>query len=227
MRRTFLVVLLMVPAGVFLGQVRETRQFIDQNCVTCHNDRARTAGVDLSSIDLQNISQNAELLEKVVHKVRTGQMPPAGRPRPDQRASAAMVAWLESELDRAAAANPNPGRVGVHRLNRTEYGNAIHDLLGLDIDTKALLLPDEADEGFDNIAESLTVSPSHLERYLAAARAISRLAIGDPTLGEVPAAELYRVPKLLEQDVRLSDDLPFGSRGGIAVRHHFLLDGEY
>jgi hypothetical protein len=112
-------------------------------------------------------------------------------------------------------------------LNRTEYANAIRDLLGLEIDAKALLLPDEADEGFDNVAESLTVSPAHLERYLAAARAISRLAVGDPELGAVPISEMYRVPKLLEQDVRLNDNLPFGSRGGVAVRHHFLLDGEY
>ena len=115
----------------------------------------------------------------------------------------------------------------MHRLNRTEYANAIRDLLGLEVDAKALLLPDEADEGFDNVAASLALSPAHLERYLAAAREISRLALGDPALGRAPGSAIYKVPKLLEQDVRVSEDLPFGSRGGIAIRHNFPLDGEY
>src|SRR5262249_46308224 len=139
----------------------------------------------------------------------------------------AMLTFLESELDRAAAANPDPGRVGAHRLNRTEYANAIRDLLSMEIDAKALLLPDEADEGFDNVADSLALSPSHVERYLSAARTISRLAVGDPSLGNAPTTELYRIPKLLEENVRTSDDLPFGSRGGLAVHHNFLRDGEY
>jgi hypothetical protein len=138
-----------------------------------------------------------------------------------------MVSWLETELDRAAAAKPDPGRVGVHRLNRGEYANAIRDLLSVEVDTKALLLPDEADEGFDNVAASLALSPAHLERYLSAAREISRLAVGDPTAGAVPTSVLYRVPRLLEQDIRTNEELPFGSRGGLAVRHNFLLDGEY
>jgi hypothetical protein len=134
---------------------------------------------------------------------------------------------LASTLDRAAIETPQPGRVGVHRLNRTEYANAIRDLFAIDIDAKALLLPDEADEGFDNVAASLALSPAHLERYLNAAREISRLAIGDDSLRSAPASKTYRVPKLLEQDVRVSEDTPFGSRGGVAVRHHFPRDGEY
>lgn len=203
------------------------RAFIDTYCVTCHNDRLRTAGLTLSGIDVTDVSHDAELWEKVLHKVRTGQMPPAGRPQPDHVTSNAMTSWLATSLDKAAAAKPSPGRVGVHRLNRTEYANAVRDLLALDVDAKALLLPDEADEGFDNVAASLALSPAHLERYLSAARDISRLAVGDPTLGGAPASATYKVPKLLEQDVRVSEDLPFGSRGGIAIRHNFPLDGEY
>ncbi|MBI4475779.1 MAG: DUF1592 domain-containing protein [Acidobacteria bacterium] len=203
------------------------REFIEKHCTACHNDRLRTAGLTLAGVDPTNVSHNAELWEKVLHKLGTGQMPPPGRPRPAQAEVTAMTAWLASALDRAAAADPNPGRVEVHRLNRTEYANAIRDLLGLEIDAKALLVPDEADEGFDNVAASLTLSPAHLERYLAAARDISRLAAGDPTLGEAPASATYRVPKLLEQDVRISEDTPFGSRGGLTVRHHFPLAGEY
>jgi mono/diheme cytochrome c family protein len=201
--------------------------FLDTYCVTCHNDRVRAAGLSFNPAALGDPAANPELWEKVLQKVRTGQMPPVGRPRPDAATLAAVLGTVADSLDRAAAAHPDPGRVGVHRLNRTEYRNAILDLLSLQVDAAALLLPDEADEGFDNVAASLALSPSHLERYLAAARAISRQAVGDRTLGEVPASITYRVPKLLEQDVRLGDDLPFGSRGGFAVVHDFPLDGEY
>ncbi len=203
------------------------RNFLNKNCTACHNDTARTAGLSLTGNEIDKPGKHAELFEKVLHKIRTGQMPPASRPRPDPSESKAMVARLETALDRAADANPNPGRVGAHRLNRTEYANAIRDLLALDVDTKAMLLPDEADEGFDNIAASLALSPSHLERYLSAAREISRRAVGDPGLGAAPTSVLYPVRKLLEQDIRTSEDLPFGSRGGLVVRHSFPLDGEY
>jgi mono/diheme cytochrome c family protein len=201
--------------------------FITTHCVGCHNDRARTGGLSLSGVDANNVGGHTELWETVLHKVRTGQMPPAGRPRPDPAATAGIISRLANALDRAADATPDPGRVGVHRLNRTEYANAIRDVLAIEIDAKTLLLPDEADEGFDNVAASLALSPSHLERYLSAARHISRLAIGDGSLRDAPASATYRVPKLLEQDVRVSEDMPFGSRGGVAVRHHFPRDGEY
>jgi mono/diheme cytochrome c family protein len=203
------------------------RTFIEKNCVGCHNDTARTGGLSLSAVDMDKPGEHSEVLEKVLHKIRTGQMPPSSRPRPEVGSAKAMVAWLETALDRAADASPHPGRVGVHRLNRTEYANAIRDLLALDIDTKSMLLPDEADEGFDNIAASLALSPSHLERYLAAAREISRRAVGDPGLGAAPTSVLYPVRKMLEQDIRTSEELPFGSRGGLVVRHNFPLDGEY
>lgn len=202
-------------------------RFLSAHCTSCHNDRTRTAGLSLTTIDTTNVGDNAALWEKVLHKLRTRQMPPAGRPRPDPAILETTVTALASALDRAAGARPTFGRTGVHRLNRTEYANAIRDLLALEVDARTLLLPDEADEGFDNVAASLALSPSHLERYLTAARDISRLAVGDEALARVAASSTYRVPKLLEQDVRVADDLPFGSRGGLAVRHHFARDGDY
>ena len=203
------------------------REVINEYCVMCHNDELVTGGLTLSAIDFEDVGRDAEVWEKVLHKFRTGQMPPQGMPRPDEATSGATVAWLETTLDQAARANPNPGRVGVHRLNRTEYANVIRDLLAVEIDARALLLHDEADEGFDNVAASLTISPAHFERYLSAARKISRIAVGDPTMGAVPSFKVYPVPRLLDQDSRVSEDLPFGSRGGMAIRHNFPLDGEY
>jgi hypothetical protein len=203
------------------------RQFLETYCITCHNDRLRTAGLSFTNIDVRNLASNAELWEKVLHKVGTGQMPPAGRTQPDPAAAKALLSWLSSSLDAAAATNPPPAPVAVHRLNRSEYANAIRDLLGLQVDATGLLLPDEADEGFDNVAASLALSPAHLERYLAAAREISRLAIGTVDFAIAPSSSTYRVPRLLEQDVRVAEDLPFGSRGGLAVRHNFPLDGDY
>jgi mono/diheme cytochrome c family protein len=202
------------------------RAFVEQHCITCHNDRARAAGLSLTAAPA-DVTADAALWEKVLHKVRSGQMPPAGRPRPDAATARAVVRTIADTLDRHAALHPQPARVGAHRLNRTEYANAVRDVLGLDVDASALLLPDEADDGFDNIAASLALSPAHLERYLAAARQLSRLAVGDRTLADAPASALYKLPKLLEQDVRLGDDLPFGSRGGLAVRHFFPVAGDY
>lgn len=202
------------------------RAFVEQHCLACHNDRARASGLSLASAPA-DVTRDPQLWEQVLHKVRSGQMPPAGRPRPDAAQSRAVVTAVASALDAAAASRPSFAPVGAHRLNRTEYANAVRDVLALDVDTSALLLPDEADDGFDNIAASLALSPAHLERYLAAARQISRLAVGDRTIAEAPASATYTVPKLLEQDVRLGDDLPFGSRGGLAVRHFFPLAGDY
>jgi hypothetical protein len=201
--------------------------YLEQHCTACHNDRSRVGGLSLSGADPARPGTNPELWEKVLHKLRTAQMPPAGRPRPDLAATHALVVSLENALDAAAAPSPMPARVGVHRLNRTEYANAARDLLGVEIEVKTLLLPDESDEGFDNVAASLPISPAHVDRYLTAARDISRLAVGDTTFAAAPASALYRVPRLLEQDVRTDDAQPFGSRGGLAVRHAFPLDGEY
>jgi hypothetical protein len=202
------------------------RALLNKYCVTCHNERLRTAGLMLDKMDVEDIGGGSEVWEKVLTKMRTGAMPPASMPRPDQVTFNNFTAWLEEALNRAAAAKPNPGRVAVHRLNQTEYTNAIHDLLALDINGRALLGTDEAGEdGFDNMAGALTVGPALAERYVSASRKISRLAIGDPTV--VPVFETYTVPKMLNQDDRTSQDLPFGSRGGIAVHHRFPVDGEY
>jgi mono/diheme cytochrome c family protein len=214
------------PAPV-LSEVESHRQVIDAYCVVCHNKDLLTGGLDLDGLDLDEVGRDAEIWEKVFHKLSTGQMPPTDMPQMDEADSIAMVSWLESTLDGASRAQPNPGKVGVHRLNRTEYANAVRDLLAVEVDPKALLLPDETDEGFDNVAASLTISPAHLERYLSAARKISRLAVGDPTMGVVPGFKVYQVPRMLNQDSRVSEDLPFGARGGAVIRHQFSLDGEY
>ena len=199
---------------------------IDEYCVTCHNERRKTAGLVLDAADIEHPSQNPAVWEKVVRKLRMGLMPPDGRPRPDAETYTSMVSYLETALDQAAAAAPNPGwPAEVHRLNRAEYINAIRDLLGLEVDGRALLPADNAGYGFDNIGDVLTVSPGLMSRYMSAAAKISRRAVGDPTLR--PATTMYKTSPLLLQEGRMSEDLPFGSRGGLAARHHFPLDGEY
>ena len=206
----------------------ELRQTLDRYCAGCHNDRAATtataSGVVLTSADLSRVPENGAMWEKVVRKLRAGAMPPAGVPRPQQRSLDALTAFLEDALDRAAAAHPNPGRHGPHRLNRAEYANAIRDLLALEVDTSTLLPPDDAAEGFDNNADALGFSPALLERYLAAAAKISGLAVGNPGIGA--SSETYRV----RGDASQTDqhgDLPFGTRGGLSALHTFPLDGEY
>ena len=196
---------------------------LDRYCVACHNDRLRTAGLTLQGLDVGDVGQDPAVWKKVLGKLRTGGMPPAGRPRPTDDEAAPLLSWLETSLDRFALDHPNPGRPAVHRLNRTEYGNAIRDLLDLEVDVVALLPPDDSGGGFDNIADVLTISPLLLERYMSAARKISRLAIGDPAVRAI----LYRVPRTLVQDGRTDEDLPLGTRGGVAIPHYFPVDGEY
>ena len=179
----------------------------------------------LEGRDVERIADDAETWEKVTRKLRSGAMPPPERRRPDPAALDAFVGWLEGELDREAAAHPRPGRVADHRLNRFEYGNAVRDLLDLEIDPAALLPADESDHGFDNIADVLSMSPTLLGRYLFAARRISQLAVGDPTVG--PAVETFDLSRGLRQDERMSEGLPYGTRGGALIRHYFPLDGDY
>ena len=200
---------------------------ITRDCVTCHNQKLKTAGLTLDTSDTAAAGQSPEVWEKVIQKLRLGTMPPAGLPRPDRTTYVAVAEWLEAEIDRTAAARPNPGRTeAVHRLNRVEYRNSVRDLLGLDVDVTSLLPADDADQhGFDNIADVLSVSPALLERYLLAARKIARIAAGRPAVGA--ASETYSVPILRHQDDRMSEDLPFGSRGGLAVRHYFQVAGDY
>ena len=201
------------------------QELVGRYCVTCHNEQLRTGGLVLSTLDVAQAGQEPEVWEKVVKKLRTGAMPPEGMPRPDETAYDAFATYLETELDKAAAANPNPGRPVLQRLNRVEYANAVRDLLVVDIDGETLLPADDSRHGFDNVGDVLTVSPALLERYLSAARQISRLAIGDSDVA--PALESYTVAKYYQQEDRMNEDLPFGSRGGIAVRHHFPVEGEY
>ncbi len=203
----------------------DPRAFLDRYCVACHNERLRTAGLLLDAADVGHVAGGAEIWEKVVRKLRSGAMPPPGRRRPEPAALDAFVTWLETALDRDAAAHPNPGRVADHRLNRFEYGNAVRELLALEIDPVELLPADESDQGFDNIAEVLSMSPTLLGRYMFAARRISQLAVGDPTIG--PSVETFNLSRGLRQDARMNEGLPYGTRGGTLIRHYFPLDGEY
>ena len=201
------------------------RAVLTKYCVTCHNERLKTGDLVLEKLDVTRPNGNPEIWEKVILKVRSGAMPPTNAARPDRASLVGLASWLETSLDRAAAAEPNPGRPVVHRLNRAEYTNAVRDLLGIEIDGRALLPADDASYGFDNIAAVLTVTQELLERYLLAAKKISRLAVGDPSIRA--NSETYKVPMALLQEDRMSEDLPFGSRGGLAVRHVFPVDGEY
>jgi mono/diheme cytochrome c family protein len=199
---------------------------LNKYCVTCHNSRLKTAGLVLDAASLADVPAHAEVWEKVAWKLRTGTMPPVGMPRPDPATYSAFVSGLETALDRAAAAKPDPGRALLHRLNRAEYANSIRDLLAVDVDITSLLPADDSSSGFDNSADVLGVSPALLERYLSAAGKISALAVGDrETLGAA-RDETYRVPAGLTQ-TRHIDGLPLGTRGGLLVRHTFPLDGEY
>ena len=201
-----------------------SRALLDRYCVTCHNERLQTAGLMLDQLDITQVGANAPVLEKVVHKLRSGQMPPEGRPRPDEVTIDAFATSLETALDRVAAAAPNPGRVASRRLNRLEYVNAIEDLLALEIDGDELLPSDMAGFGFDNNADVLSITPSLMERYIAAATKISRAAIGSPDIR--PVTQVYKVG-FERRDIRIAEDMPFATHGGLAVRHNFPLDGEY
>jgi hypothetical protein len=201
----------------------KTRALLDQYCVTCHNDRLKTANLSLQGADLSSVSEHAELWEKVIRKLRAGVMPPPDLPRPSLAEYEGMRDWLESEIDRSAATTIHPGSVVLHRLNRTEYANAIRDLLDLRIDVATLLPPDDSANGFDNIAGSLTISPTLLESYATAAARVARMAVG---YWKSPAEATYLASSDASQNHRL-EGMPFGTRGGIVARHDFPADGEY
>jgi mono/diheme cytochrome c family protein len=202
------------------------RALVDKYCVSCHNARLKTGGLvlDKDAVDLARVPDRADIWEKVIRKLHGRMMPPQGMPRPDEATLDAFAASLETTIDRATLAKPNPGRSPLHRLNRSEYAAAVHDLLALDIDATALLPADDEANGFDNIADVLKVSPSLLEQYLTAARKVSALAVGDPrttTIGTV-----YRVPPDRSQEDHI-EGLPLGTRGGALVRHDFPVDATY
>jgi len=198
-------------------------------CLGCHNDKLKTAGLSLQSMDLADIPAQAPVWEKVARKLRSGEMPPStARSRPDARLAGEFSAYLEATLDRAAVAHPNPGRAPVHRLNRAEYSNATRDLLAVDVRPGDWLPVDDSGYGFDNIAAVLSTSPALLDRYMSAARKVSRLAVGDPAMK--PVEEIYdakRDPNKATRNEQLNDELPFDSRAGMTVDHYFPLDAEY
>src|SRR5437762_14225920 len=187
----------------------------------------------LDKVDAERASNSAGEWEKVVVKLRSRAMPPPGARRPDNETYDKVAMWLETELDRAAAAQVHPGRpAALHRLNRAEYANAVRDLLGVEIEPRMMLPPDEQAHGFDTNADALSIQPALLDRYLSAAAKITRLAVGDPTIP--PGFERYTALKdnanestWLSQNERLGEEFPLGSRGGIAARHYFPVDAEY
>ncbi|MEW6320783.1 MAG: DUF1592 domain-containing protein [Acidobacteriota bacterium] len=209
-----------VPAAAAAGDAATIKQY----CVTCHNDRARAGGLTLAAYDPARATDDVATTEKIIRKLRAGMMPPAGARRPDAPVLASLAASLETRVDRAAAASPDPGFRPFQRLNRAEYARAVHDLLALDVDVTALLPPDTISHGFDNVADAQTFSPTLLEGYLRAASRVAALALGDP---EAEASETrYRVPKTASQ-LRRVDGAPFGTRGGLSTLHTFPADGEY
>ncbi len=202
----------------------QNRAFLDQYCVNCHNERSKIAGLMLDKLNLDRPGDNAETWEKVVRKLRTGMMPPSGARRPDRATVDAFASGLENSIDRAAAAKPNPGTTALHRLNRTEYSNAIRDLLALPIDATTLLPADDSAEGFDNVADVLGMSPLLVQGYVSAAAKISRLAVGDPEISGEKVT--YRAARGLSQNDHI-EGLPLGTRGGMLIQHIFPVDGEY
>jgi cytochrome c551/c552 len=202
----------------------DERALLDKYCVTCHSQKLKTGGLSLEKLDTAHVADGAETWEKVVRKLHGGTMPPLGMPRPDQAAIDSFASTLETSLDQAAISRPEPGRAGMHRLNRTEYGNAIRDLLAVKIDVGDLLPADDESNGFDNMADVLKVSPSLLEQYLTASRTVASLAVGDRGIG--PVSQVYQLPPTLAQGSHI-EGLPLGTRGGILIHHNFPLDGEY
>jgi hypothetical protein len=200
------------------------RKLVTQYCLGCHNARTKSGNLVLEGLSLDNVAQNAPVWEKVIRKLHGGQMPPQNMPRPDAKSVAAFTQYLETSLDSAIAANADPGRAGLHRLNRTEYANAIRDLLALEIDPADYLPPDDESDGFDNIAEALRVSPTLLDQYLVASRKISALAVGDMEM--TPLSRVIHVPPDRSQEGHI-DGLPLGTRGGTIAKHNFPLDGDY
>jgi hypothetical protein len=213
------------PAAAVAGAADETpRAMMDKYCVGCHNEKTKTAGLMLDRLDPTAVGEHPEVWEKVVRKLRAGMMPPPGRPRPDQATYELVRTKLETALDRVAAGKPNPGRTETfHRLNRTEYRNVIRDLLAVDVDVSGLLPPDDSSYGFDNIAGVLKVNQTGMERYLSAARKISRLAVGTMT---PTGSETFTLSPQQPQYEHV-EGLPFGTRGGTLIHYNFPRDGEY
>jgi len=208
-------------------------ELVSKYCVSCHNQKLKTANLMLDRADSVDPGKSAETWEKVIVKLRSRAMPPPGMPHPDNATYDSVADWLESGIDRAAAAHVNPGRTAsLHRLNRAEYANAVRDLIAVEVDPQAMLPPDEQAFGFENNAEALSLPPALLDRYVSAAAAIARRAVGDPNIP--PVFVRYGALKnsandqtYLRQTERLGEDFPLGTKGGVAAKHYFPVDGEY
>jgi len=211
------------PARTASEPAVNARAVVDRYCVTCHNQRTRTSDLALDGVDIASPAAKGEIWEGVVRRLRTRSMPPQGMPRPDDATYDSLATYLETELDRAAAAKPNPGRPLIRRLNRSEYANSVRDLLDVEVDVSALLPPDDSAFGFDNISDLLGTSPALLERYLVAADRVSSLAVGAPT---APGSDTYRIRQDRSQDQHI-EGLPLGTVGGLVVDHTFPVDAEY
>lgn len=219
------------PAGAALQPASAvSTATLNKYCLTCHNEKGRAGGLALDKLSPDDPAADAAVWEKVVRKLRSGEMPPAGRPRPDAATYHAVASHLEAKLDAAASRRPDPGRLPLfHRLTRTEYKNSIRDLLGLDdlskdVDLDLLLPADNSSSGFDNIADLLFVSSTQLEQYLSAAQKLSGVAVGDRSLP--PLVDVYRLSDQFNQEFQ-ADGAPFGTRGGAVIRTYLPLDGEY
>ena len=217
----------------FQATATPARELVNKYCVSCHNQKLKTAGLALDGLDAEHVATSAETWEKVIVKLRSRAMPPPGIRRPDNATYDQAADWLESELDRAASAHVNPGRTAsLHRLNRTEYANAVRDLIAVEVDPQEILPPDEQAFGFDTNAEALSMQPALIDRYVSAAAKIARRAVGDATMP--PAFVRYGAIKgnaneqtYLRQTENFGEEFPLGSMGGIAARHYFPVDGEY
>jgi hypothetical protein len=222
---------LLCAAGLVAGsgvaadlQADPNRELVTKYCSACHNDKLKTGNLSLDKLDPSAADHNPQAWEKVIRKVRAGMMPPSGMPRPERKDLDAFALRLETSIDRAAAEHPNPGKPGLHRLNRTEYANVIRDLLDLDVDVSTLLPADDSSEGFDNVADALAVSPALIERYTSAALKVSKLAVGNML---TPASTATYRPAPDYSQTGHIEGLPIGTVGGMLVKHTFPLNAEY
>jgi mono/diheme cytochrome c family protein len=201
------------------------RALLDQYCVGCHNQRSKTGGVSFDTMDISDVSKQPEIWEKAVRKLRGGLMPPPGARQPERATVDTFVASLENALDQVAVKSPNPGGITLHRLNRSEYSNSVHELFGIDVDAGALLPTDDISDGFDNIASVLKVSPSFLDQYINAARAVSRQAVGEATSAAAPPRAVLR--GTLDDNPYIEGGLPIGTQPVMLTEYAFPADGEY
>jgi hypothetical protein len=211
-------------AGKAMAAAPASWDMFSNYCTECHNAEDWAGGIAFDTMAEDEIGDNIDVMEKVVRKLRSQQMPPGGHKMPDKAARNSFISWMEGQLDKAGEAHSDPGHVGLHRLNRKEYANAVRDLLGIEIDPAELLPRDEPREGFDNIAAALRITPSFLDQYISAARTVVVQAMGNKDA--LPAATTYRATRPSTQQFH-EDGLPLGTRGGIGVDHNFPADGEY